>query len=79
MSNEFQIEIKPIHHADCLIIYKDALGELEIAACGTYLEGVDLISTMGDLGVEGERRTQVLAHLYAWAKDQNFNLLIWKK
>ena len=79
MSKDYQIEIKPIHHSECFIVYTDALGKLDIWADRSPSREYDFVSSESDFGVTGDRLSHVLENVYDWAKEQGLKIKIWKE
>jgi len=79
MPKSYQIEIKPIHHSECSIVYTDAFGQVEIWADLSPLPEYDYVTSESDIGVTGDRLSQVLDNIYEWAKEQGLTIKVWKE
>ena len=79
MKNNYQIKLERIHHSECFINYKDALGELKIWADESPSPEYDFVSAEPEFGVTGDRLSQVIENIYEWANSNNLIIKIWKK
>ena len=79
MLNAYQIEIKPIHHSECFIVYTDALGELKIWADRSPLPEYDYVTSEPEFGITGDRLSQVLENILDWAKEHELSIKVWKE
>ena len=77
--NDYQISIKRLHHSECILEYKDSLGELSIWVDQSPFEEYDYVSTEERIEVRGERFDQVLKNIQEWAQKEDYIIKIWKE
>lgn len=79
MSKSYQIRIKPIHHSECVIVYSDKLGQLEIWADQSPFPEYDFVTSESEFGLNGNRLSQVLENIYEWSRGQGISIKVWKE